>query len=100
MRRLCLPPVLVTLALFAPASAHADWPSVAGTTTLTGSQTGYATVRLPQAVSFPLTSSDENAAPGLKVSLRGAGRLYGAMVREIAPGDDNPAQLMMTSGDG
>src|SRR3954468_22008294 len=100
MRRLRLPAVLVTLGLIAPGSARADWPSVAGTTTLSGSQTGYVTVRLPQPISFPLTSSDENQGPGLKIRLRGSGRLYGAIVREVAPGEDDPAQLMMTSGDG
>src|SRR4051795_3528260 len=100
MRRLRLPVVLVTLGLIAPGSARADWPSVTGTTTLSGSQTGYVTVRLPQPISFPLTSSDENQGPGLKIRLRGSGRLYGAIVREVAPGDDDPAQLIMTSGDG
>jgi len=80
--------------------SRADWPAVAGTTTLTGSRTGYVTVRLPQPISFPLTSSSENDVPGLKVRLRGSGRLYGAILREVAPGDDDPAQLMMTSGDG
>src|SRR3954452_14832509 len=100
MRRLRLPVVLVTLGLIAPGSARADWPSVAGTTTVSGSQTGYVTVRLPQPVSFPLPSSDENQGRGLKTRLRGSGRLFGAIVREVAPGDDDPAQLMMTSGDG
>ena len=100
MRRVLLPALLTVVPLFTATAARADWPTVAGTTTLSGSATGYVTVRLPQPISFPLAGSDENDQPGLKVRLRGSGRLFGAIVREVAPGDDDPAQLMMTSGDG
>src|SRR3954452_17195417 len=93
-----LSPLLLaaTAALLAAAPAYADWPALGASTTIEGSTTGFAEVRVPHAVS--LAASDEDSVA--HVRLQGTGRLYGVVLRQDDPSTDDPVELMETSGDG
>src|SRR3712207_3307281 len=81
--------------LGAAAPARADWPAAAGTTVIEGSRTGFAFVRLPQAVEVPM-----NEEYGLPLTLSGGGRFYGVMLRRETPTREEPITLLSTHGDG
>src|SRR3954463_9694647 len=85
---------IAALALAAP--AHAEGPALGEVTSVDGSSTAFAQVRVPHPV--PLVSSDDHYLPRVRRS--GHGRLYGVVLRQDAPGAKAPFSMMATSGDG
>ena len=90
--RILLPLVAACL-LMAAAPAHAAWPSLAGSTTIEGSKSGYATVRLDRPVEIDLFD-------GIPLKISGAGRFYGVSLRQEGATAERGFSAMALYGDG
>src|SRR5918997_6195544 len=82
MRARLLSVLTAAAALVVAAPASADWPALSGTTTIEGSKTGYTLLRVAQPITLDWGD--------LEFDVEGKGRLYGAVLREQAPGKKQP----------
>jgi hypothetical protein len=67
--------VVAGVLLVGAGPAHAAWPSLAGSTTIEGSKSGYATVKLDRPVELDMWD-------GIPLKISGGGRFYGVSLRQ------------------
>jgi hypothetical protein len=91
--RILLPLVAACLYMALAAPAHAAWPALAGTTTIEGSQTGYATVRLDRPLELDLFD-------GIPAQVSGGGRFHGAILRRDGGRGEGAFHALLLRGDG